>query len=111
MIGLVLTLAGPSPFSAFSDAPLPPALAVGLALPIAVLLPLLCLYWHRWVADEQDAAAYGKGALIGLYTYFIGAPTWWLLWRGGLLPAPDGILIYLAIITITGIIWLWAKYR
>jgi hypothetical protein len=111
VIGMALTLAGPTPASAFSNAPLPTAVAVALAFPIAVLLPILCVYWHRRVADEQEAAAYGKGALIGIYTYFIGAPTWWLLWRGGLVPPPDGIIIYFATITVTGAIWLWSKYR
>jgi hypothetical protein len=111
VMGMVLTLTGPTPYSAFSNEPLAPMLALALAFPIAVLMPILCLYWHRRVADEQEAAAYGKGALIGIYTYFIGAPTWWLLWRGGFLPAPDGIIIYFTIITVTGVIWLWSKYR
>ena len=111
IIGMVLSLAGTTPMGAFSNEPIAPWLAAALAFPIGVLLPLLCIYWHRSVADEQEAAAYNKGALIGLYFYLIGAPTWWLLWRGGLAPAPDGILIYFVTISVTGVIWLWAKYR
>jgi len=111
IIAMLLTLAGPSPLSALSNDPLPPAIAVPLALIVAVLMPVLCLYWHRRAVDEQEEAAYKLGALFGIYTYFIGAPTWWLLWRGGLAPAPDGIVIYFTIITVTGAIWLWAKYR
>jgi hypothetical protein len=110
-IGMALSLGGSSPLTAFSNEPLPAWLAIVLTVPIAVILPILSLYWHRSVADEQEAAAYNKGALIGIYTYFIGAPTWWLLWRGGLVPAPDGILIYLITMAVTGTIWLWAKYR
>lgn len=111
VLGMALTLGGGSPLDAFSDSPIPSWLAVLLAAPVLVLLPLISLYWHRHVVDEQEAAAYKLGALFGIYTYFIGAPTWWLLWRGGLLPAPDGVLIYLATITVTGVTWIWAKYR
>ena len=52
-----------------------------------ILLPLpgcISLYWHLHVADEQEAAAYSRGALLGIYVFWIGAPVWWLLWRGGL---------------------------
>ena len=111
VIGMALTIGGGSPLTAFSNDPLPTWLAVLLALPIAVLLPLISLYWHRHVVDEQEAAAYSKGALVGINIYFVGAPTWWLLWRGGLLPAPDGIVIYFTTVTVTGLVWLWAKYR
>lgn len=111
LMGLALALAGDAPFSAFSDAPLPAALAIVLALTVAVLLPIASVYWHRKVADEQDAAAYSKGALWGVYVFWVGAPTWWLLYRGGLVPAPDGVLIYLVTIAVAAVVWLWAKYR
>jgi hypothetical protein len=110
-IGVALTLGGGTPLDAFSNSPLPTWLAVLLAVPIAVLLPIICVYWHRHAVDEQESAAYKLGALFGIYTYFIGAPTWWLLWRGGLLPAPNGIAIYMVTLSVTGVIWLWAKYR
>jgi hypothetical protein len=111
VIGLVLAMAGPSPFATFSNEPISPTLALLLAVPIAVVLPIVSIYWHRHVVDEQEAAAYNLGALIGVSAYFIGAPVWWLLWRGGLLPAPDGILIYFTTIAVTGLVWIWAKYR
>lgn len=111
IVGVALSLSGTPPLGAFSSDPLPAGLAIALAITVAVLLPILSVYWHRRVADEQEAAAYAKGALIGIYAYWIGAPTWWLLWRGGLVPAPDGILIYFVTIAVTGLVWLWAKYR
>lgn len=111
IVGIALTLGGGSPLDAFSNAPIPAWLAIVLAAPILVLLPAISLYWHRHAIDEQEEAAYKLGALLGIYTYFIGAPAWWLLWRGGLLPAPDGVLIYMATITVTGVTWIWAKYR
>jgi hypothetical protein len=110
-IGVALMLGGNSPLDAFNSTPLPPLLALALVAPIAVLLPLLTYYWHRNAIDEQEEAAYRNGALYGAYTYFYVAPSWWLLWRGGFVPAPDGILLYFLIITVTGVVWLWSKYR
>jgi hypothetical protein len=40
----------------------------------------------------------------------IGAPVWWLLWRGGLAPAPDGTIIYFGIVATMGVIWIRKKY-
>lgn len=110
-MGAVLAFAGPEPFSAFSNGPLPAWLAVALALFIGLVVPAISVYWHRHAVDEQEAAAYGKGALFGVYAFWIGAPVWWFLWRGGIAPAPDGVVIYLATILVAGIVWLWAKYR
>ena len=111
VMGAMLSLIGPTPFSAFTSDPLPAWLALALAAVVALLIPALSYYWHSRVVDEQEAAAYSKGALLGLYVFWIGAPTWWLLWRGGLLPAPNGVVIYFATVIVAGAIWMWAKYR
>lgn len=109
-IGLTLTIAEPS-LEIFSGAPLPASVALALAFAIGVPLPILSWYWHNRVADEQETDAYRKGALLGMYAFWIGAPVWWLLWRGGMAPAPDGVLIYFVTIAVAGIVWFWAKYR
>ena len=111
VMGATLSLIGPSPFSAFTNDPLPAWFALALAAVTLLLIPALSLYWHRRVVDEQEAAAYSKGALIGLYVFWIGAPAWWFLWRGGLVPAPDGVIIYFATVAVAGAIWMWGKYR
>lgn len=95
----------------FSNAPIAAWLAIALAVVVALLLPALCIYWHRYVADEQEAAAYRHGSLVALYVYLLGAPTWWLLWRGGLVPAPDGIVIYAVVTAVAGVFWFRAKYH
>ncbi|RHW17330.1 hypothetical protein D1610_10140 [Sphingomonas gilva] len=110
VIAIVMLMAGTSP-SIFNDDPIPAGYAIALALLIGVPAPLISIYWHLRVADEQEAAAYNKGALLAIYAYWIGAPVWWLLWRGGLLPAPDGIAIYFCTIVAAGVVWLWLKYR
>ena len=49
------------------------------------------------------------GALLGLYCYAILVPAWWLGWRAGLLPEPQHMLIYLAVLTIWSAGWLWRR--
>ena len=101
VIGMVLALTGtngaPAFADVFSDGPLPAGLAISL-------------YWHRHAVDEQEAAAYKNGALIALYVYMIGAPVWWFAWRGGFAPEPHGVIIYVATVSVLGIIWIWKKY-
>jgi len=97
--------------SVFTEVPIKPWVAIVLALIIGVGMPVLSVYWHYRVIDEQEADAYRSGALIAAYTFWIGAPVWWLLWRGGLVPAPNGVAIYMVTTFIALIIWFWKKYR
>jgi hypothetical protein len=93
----------------FSSAPLPPWLALGLMLLIGVLLPIISVMWHRTV-DEQEADAYKTGALYGFYVYSIGAPLWWLAWRGGFVPEPSGVIIFFVTVLTVGAVWTVKKY-
>lgn len=114
VIGMVLALTGtngaPAFADVFSDGPLPAGLAIALVVTIGVLVPAISLYWHRHAVDEQESAAYKNGALIALYVYMIGAPVWWFAWRGGFAPEPHGVIIYVATVSVLGIIWIWKKY-
>lgn len=95
----------------FTDEPLPSSLALGIVIMLGVFMPILSIYWHRRVVDEQEADAYKVGALYGLYVYMIGAPVWWFAWRGGFAPEINGILLYCATISVVGAVWMWRKYR
>lgn len=95
----------------FSSAPLSPALAVPIAIFWGLVMPVISVFWHRKAIDEQEAAAYRDGALMAVYVFWYGAPVWWLLWRGGLVPAPHGEAIYMATIFTALIVWFWKKYR
>jgi hypothetical protein len=74
-------------------------------------MPLMSWYWHARVIDELEADAYRSGAMLAMYAFWIVAPVWWLLWRGGMLPAPDGVALYLMTTFVALIIWFWKKYR
>ena len=98
------------PAAIFGNTPLRAGFAITLAIVWGICIPVLSLYWHRNAIDEQEADAYKTGALFGFYLYTFGAPVWWILWRGGLLPPPDGPLIYYAVLMTAGAIWLKKKY-
>lgn len=103
-------LAGNEP-SLFASTPIEPWLAILLAITVGIGVPVVSWYWHNRVIDEQEADAYRSGALIAVYVYWIAAPVWWLLWRGGLVPAPDGVALYLITMFVATAIWFSKKYR
>jgi hypothetical protein len=114
VMGLGMSLAGDGGLAdgggLFSNAPLPTWLAVVLVLIIGLVVPIISFFWHRTV-DEQEADAYKTGALWAFYVYGVGAPIWWLSWRGGFAPEPSGIAIYFATMLTVLIVWTWKKYR
>ena len=95
----------------FTSAPLPPTIALIMVVVLGVLVPALSFYWHRDAVDEQEADAYKTGALYAIYVYMIGGPVWWFAWRGGFVPAPNGVALYFLTITTLGAVWVWKKYR
>ena len=113
IIGAVITVASRGKLTegsgVFSNDPLPPMVAAALILVLGIVIPVISYYWHK-VVDEQEVDAYKTGTLYAFYVYGIGAPIWWLAWRGGFAPAPDGFVIYYATITVMAIVWLWKKY-
>ena len=117
-IGLFLafyeTVAGNSdtgPALIFADSPMPPVIALMLAFFWAVIMPIIAWFWHKRAIDEQEASAYRDGGYYAAYAFMIGAPTWWMLWRGGFVPEPDGVAIFMLFALIWTAVWLWKKYR
>jgi hypothetical protein len=95
----------------FSNSPLPTSFALAFAFVLLVIVPAITWYWHRYAVDEMEESAYREGTYYAFYAYAIGAPLWWVLWRGGLVPAPDGIVIYYVTIMVCAVVWTWKKYR
>ena len=101
----------PDSFSEFVNGPMPTNIALPLALFWAVGMPVIAWFWHTRAIDEQEASAYRDGGYYAAYAYLILAPAWWILWRGGLLPQPDGVAIYVTFSVIWTLVWFWKKYR
>jgi hypothetical protein len=108
-----LDLANPtsSALAFFDDGVIPTAVALIMVFLWAVVMPVVAWFWHTRAIDEQEAAAYRDGGYYAAYAYLILAPVWWLLWRGGLLPEPNGVFIFIAFAVIWSAVWFWKKYR
>jgi hypothetical protein len=94
----------------FASGPLVPALAIIYSIIIGVIIPAITFYWHKNVVDEQEESAYRDGGYYAAYAFLFLTPLWWLLWRGGLLPEPNGVAIYLTFSLVWTIVWFWKKY-
>lgn len=108
-VALSLAQGGAAESGLLSNEPLPPVPALLLVLVTGLIVPAISLYWQR-IIDEQEAEATKVGALFGIYIYGIGAPVWWIAWRGGFVPPPDGFIIYFVTMTVVSAVWLWKKY-
>jgi hypothetical protein len=106
---MILAIRNKDPFALFSNGPVPLVAAL-VAIVGWVLAVALSLQWHRSV-DEHEARTYEFGGLAGLYVYSVIAPAWWLGWRGGLLPAPDTMVIFAGVMAVWAIGWVWRRYR
>jgi hypothetical protein len=95
----------------FADSPMPPVIALILAFFWAVIMPIIAWFWHKRAIDEQEASAYRDGGYYAAYAFMIGAPTWWMLWRGGLAPEPDGVAIFMLFASLWTAVWFWKKYH
>lgn len=92
-----------------SAAPLSRILAASL-LAAWLLAMAVSAYWHISL-DEIERAEYDFGAILALYAYVCVAPAWWLAWRGGMAPAPDGVAIFVTVCVVWLIGWAWRRWR
>jgi hypothetical protein len=114
IIGLTLAISGSSgtrDTALFGSGALPPMIALALAASIGIFMPVLTYYWHKNAVDELEEAAYRAGTLFAMYAFWFVAPVWWLLWRGGFLPSPDGVALYTMTMFVALFVWAWKKYR
>lgn len=115
IIGIALNLFGPQDpdisFRGLSNDAISPVVAIIFASIFAVIFPIGTYLWYQKSIDEQEASAYRTGAFYAANAYIGMVPTWWILWRGGLVPEPNGMIIFIIFNFIWLGIWLWKKYR
>lgn len=104
------TISMDDPFAMFSNGPLPAAVVIPTLAVLLLAVPVISWQWHRNV-DEHEAEAYKFGGLAAVYLYGYLAPAWWLAARGGLVPAPDVMVIYLIVLSVWLVGWFWRRYR
>ena len=81
----------------YSNGPLPTGLAVGAALLWLVGMPLLAAITRRNMDEvERDLLIFGESAGFRFFTSV--APAWWLGYRGGVLPQPDVMILFVGVL-------------
>lgn len=91
----------------FTDEPLPAEAALILAAMFAAGIALSV----RWflLVDEHERAAHDFGTVTAFYAYLTISAIWWLLARGGLVYAPDGVLIFWLTLAVWIAGWAWRR--
>jgi hypothetical protein len=98
------------PLALFSNSPMPRAVVIPSLAVWLLIVPVISWLWHRNV-DEHEERSYQFGGLAALYLYTFVTPAWWLAARGGLMPAPDAMAIFTAVMLVWGVVWFWRRYR
>jgi hypothetical protein len=96
--------------TSFLYGPIPLPMTLVIVFFWLVVMPVVTWFWHTRAIDEQEASAYRDGGYYAANAYLFLAPAWWVLWRGGLLPEPNDIAIYLAFSIIWTAVWFRKKY-
>lgn len=97
----------------FLNGALSPTGAILLSAALAVLLGIAVILYHRAI-DDHEERAYLWASQIAYYFLAIIIPIFWLLSRGGLVPAltaGGAMLMLLASFVIQGAVWAWFKFR
>jgi hypothetical protein len=98
------------PLALFSNSPMPPAVVIPALAVWLLIVPVISWQWHRNI-DEHETEAYKSGGIAAIYLYLFLTPAWWFAWRGGLVPAPATMVIYMLVIGVFTIGWFWRRYR
>ena len=91
---------GPNSF--FGNGPIPPALGAVMAIGWMVFMPILSIYNRRNV-DEVDRSTFEFGETVGFQVFAVLAPVWWVAWRGGFVPQPDVMIIFVIVLVASTI--------
>jgi hypothetical protein len=109
LIGVFLAILDPD-YTVIANSNIPIGAAIAFAVFWAIGMPIIAYVWHKRAIDEQEAAAYRDGGYYAAYAFIIGAPTWWILARGELVPQVNGVLIFIIFNFIWLGVWFYKKY-
>jgi len=86
----------------YSNGPLPAHLALGAAGLWLLGMPLLT-WLTRKNLDEVERGHMMIGESVGVQFLTVAAPVWWLGFRGGMLPQPDAMILFVAVLVVASI--------
>ncbi|MCL4673651.1 MAG: hypothetical protein KJZ64_12115 [Sphingomonadaceae bacterium] len=92
----------------FGNSPVPPLAAGPMIIMWGLLVPVLSVLGYR-SADEVARAASVFGSFAGFQLFGWATPIWWMGWRGGFLPEPDAMIIFVAALVVATGASLWKR--
>ncbi len=116
-VGMVLAMTTLTPgvnnFNPFASTPIAKPIAVLLAILVTGTFAASVALYHRAI-DDHEERAYLWGSQVAYYFLILALPAWWLLERGGIVPAITTGVAFLAILVsflVQGAVWAWLKFR
>lgn len=89
---------------------IPPWLAISSAIVFVVAVS-----FGSWklmqVSDEHERVIHTKSTVVAGNVMLIGFPAWFTLWKGGLVPEPDALWLFMAGIIGSALAFAWYKFR
>ncbi len=99
----------PTVATLFGNGPLPGTTAAAIAALWLIAMPLFIIFGRR-NADEHALQAGDFGLAVGAHFFTLVTPAWWIGARGGFLPEPDVMVIFVAVLIVTAIANLWKRF-
>lgn len=84
------------------------------AIAVVAAFGISLITWQIWFllrTDEHDRYAHLWSGTWAWLSIAVMAPSWWLLNKAGVLPAPDALQIFLASAVVGVAAWTWMRFR
>lgn len=109
-VGFTAALIEPHEASLTTGGSLPAWFAIVAALLLVGAVTAGSIVYHRTMDELQRLDNYWA-ATMGANVLLMAYPVWLILWKGGLVPAPDAMTLYLVVLLSTGLAYAWRKLR
>ena len=93
----------------WGNGPMPQTPALIAVVMWSLSIPVVMVAGRR-VADEHTRAAGDFGMMVGFQTFAYIAPMWWMGWRGGFLPQPDVMILFIVAGALSAGANLWKRF-
>lgn len=90
--------------------PWPPLLCLALAAAFLLAIGVGKFILRRQI-DEVERMAKLRGTHAGAVLFLIGYPVWFLLWKGGFLPEPQHVAMFVIVLVASVLASLFYKFR
>ncbi len=110
VVGLTAALVESKDASILSGGTLPGWFAIMAAVLTVGAVGIGSWRYHRTMDELQRLDNYFAGT-VGANLFLGGYPVWLILWKGGLVPEPNALVLYLAVWLTTVLAYTWRKLR